>query len=68
VAKATEASDLNLLQSDTDFPQTGLKVNSAIRLHRLVTIPVHLIQKQLGYLPASRQKLLDEKLRELFDL
>ena len=53
VQKATEASDLAILHIDPNFSQTGLKVDSAIRLHRVVTIPGSLIQKQLGVLPLS---------------
>ena len=35
----SEISDLSLHSTDIDFSQTGLKVDSAIRLHRLITIP-----------------------------
>lgn len=68
IRKAEEESDLAILQADRHFSQTGLKVDSAIRLHRLVTMPGSLIQKQLGVLPSSFQNTLDQKLRELFVL
>ena len=42
--KATEATDIPLSPAYSDFYQTGLKVPSAIRLHRLVTIPSHLVR------------------------
>lgn len=68
LTKATELSDLAVLSSDPDFSQTGLKVDSAIRLHRLTTIPKHLIQRQLGTLAPFHQMLVDEKIRVLFGL
>ena len=66
MAKATEESDLHLLSGATDFTSTGLKVDSAIRLHRLITIPRQLIQRQLGTLPASYQEKVEQKIRVLF--
>ena len=68
VAKATESSDLPILAIDSDFKSTGLKTDSAIRLHRLVTIPLYLIHRQLGILPVTYQQLVEKKLRELFEL
>lgn len=68
LSKATEASDFPLLTTDKDFNLTGLKVDSAIRLHRLVTIPKYLIKRQLGILPASYYTVLAQKLRDLFEL
>ncbi len=65
---ASEASDLLILESDPDFEQTGLIKDSAIRFHRLVTIPTHMIRRELGYLPESYQKQLKEKLKNLLDL
>lgn len=66
--KADELTDFALLTTDVDFATTGLKIDSAIRLHRLVTIPKHLIQRQLGSLPLSYQSLLTQKLRRLFQM
>lgn len=42
LVKATENSDLPILISDHGFSQTGLKIDSAIRLHHLVTVPTSL--------------------------
>lgn len=39
ITKATEPTDMPLIATDIDFKLTGLKVDSAIRLHRLVTVP-----------------------------
>lgn len=68
LSQANESSDLPLLTTDRDFYLTGLKVDSAIRLHRLVTIPKYLIKRQLGILPSSYHTVLEEKLRDLFEL
>ncbi|MGK0139546.1 MAG: mRNA interferase MazF [Algoriphagus sp.] len=66
--KATEVSDLRISANNPDFAETGPKVNSAVRLHRLVTIPTHLILRELGSLPDFYHNDLKEKLSRLFDL
>ncbi len=68
ITRADEASDLKIMATDPDFEMTGLKLDSAIRFHRLVTIPTRLIQRQLGVLPESYQSILEQKLRTLFSL
>lgn len=68
IKKATENSDLAILETDSHFSETGLKIDSAVRLHRLVTIPENLIQRQLGDLPGSYRGILNRKLRDLFAL
>lgn len=68
VSKATEVSDIPVLPGRPDFPSTGLKVPSAIRLHRLITVPARLIQRELGQLPGSLQIEVQQKLRTLFGL
>ena len=68
VAKANELTDILLQSSDNDFSKTGLKVSSAIRLHRLVTIPTHIIKRQLGELPPFYQHDVERRLRQLFGI
>jgi len=48
--------------------QTGLKVSSTIRLHRLVTIGSLFIQRELGRLPEDVKSLVDQKMKQLFGL
>jgi mRNA interferase MazF len=43
-------SDLVIDSSAADFPLTGLKVSSTIRLHRLTTVSKPIIRRQLGEL------------------
>jgi mRNA interferase MazF len=61
-------SDVILNIEHPDFNKTGLKVSSAIRLHRLLTISSKIIKRELGYLPDTLQDEVSEKLRKLFDL
>ena len=68
IAKANESTDVLLQSSDIDFPKTGLKVSSAIRLHRLVTIPTHIIKKQLGRLPSFYRHDVEQRLKQLFGI
>ena len=62
--KDTTDTDITLDKSD----ETGLKVKSFIRLHRLTTIPYDLIQRQLGQLPKNKEDELEQKLKTLFGI
>ena len=55
VNMADEKSDIRITRENSDFLKTGLKVDSAIRLHRLVTIPQNLVQRELGILPHNHK-------------
>ncbi|MCB0555178.1 MAG: type II toxin-antitoxin system PemK/MazF family toxin [Phaeodactylibacter sp.] len=66
--KASEKSDLILDIKDPEFYKTGLKVTSAIRLHRLVTLPSRIILRKLGDLPSPYKSRLELKLKTLFGL
>ena len=61
-------SDMILNIEHPDFKKTGLKVSSAIRLHRLLTINSKIIKRELGYLPHTFHNELSDKLRILFFL
>jgi mRNA interferase MazF len=61
-------TDLVLDASDPDFPTTGLRVSSTLRLHRLMTASTMLIQRELGDLPEVKQVEVTKKLRLLFSL
>ena len=61
-------SDVLLNDQHPDFPATGLRISSTLRLHRLMTISTSLIQRELGQLPNPVQKDVDDKLRTLFKL
>lgn len=65
---ATEKSDLIINPSDSGFLNTGLKVGSVIKVHRLVTASDHIIQKVIGVLPDSYHKIIDEKIKLVFNI
>jgi mRNA interferase MazF len=63
-----EPTDLVLDPGDADFARTGLKVRSALRLHRMVTVSASIIQRQLGVLTPNLQAQVQQRLRALFAL
>ena len=48
--------------------ETGLKVKSTLRLHRLTTIPSGLIERQLGQISPDKKQDIRNKLVQLFEL
>lgn len=63
-----EPTDLLLDPTAADFPRTGLRVRSVLRLHRMVTVPARVIQRQLGVFPPTLQAEVQQRLRSLFAL
>jgi mRNA interferase MazF len=61
-------SDLVLSCSGNGREQMGLKTDSTLRLHRLMTVTAGLIQRELGRIPPDIQTEIDAKLRALFGL
>ncbi|WP_162054392.1 type II toxin-antitoxin system PemK/MazF family toxin [Pontibacter pamirensis] len=68
IQKSPEASDLLINKEDNDLNLTGLSVSSVIKLHRMVTIPKNIIQRQLGIIPQKYQAEIEHKLKALFGL
>ena len=62
------SSDLLLDADDEGFEQTGLRVTSTLRLHRLLTIPAQLIKRELGQLSGDSINLVEQRLRILFGI
>lgn len=60
-------SDVVLTPPSEDFMRTGLFVASAIRLHRLATVPTRIIKRERGELPPTVAEDVARKLRQLFD-
>ena len=56
-------TESDIILEPTD--ETGLKVKSFLRLHRLTTIPAELIQRKLGQFPKIKESELKEKLSRL---
>ncbi len=68
VSLGSTATDLTIESQDADFGQTGLKVSSTIRLHRLMTISKTMIQRKLGELSKNQQTKIEDRLRILFGI
>lgn len=62
------ASDLPILDTAPDFAQTGLKVSSMIRLHRLMTVTRSIIRRELGELSSQQQSDIKQRLKDLFEI
>lgn len=62
------ATDLVLPADHPDFPSTGLRVASTIRLHRLMTVSTGLIRRELGSLPPAYHAEARRKISALFTL
>ena len=63
-----ESSDVLLHKDGEDFASTGLRVSSAIRLHRLMTVTTELVRRELGELAPKQQDEVNQKLHKLFEL
>src|ERR1700722_18377928 len=56
------STDIVLDPRGKDFGETGLRVASVLRLHRLVTLTTALIRRDMGKLTQSWQQEVDRKL------
>lgn len=61
-------TDLVIKSTDADFTQTGLKVSSTVRLHRLITVSSKIITRKLGKLSPNQQTEIEDHLRKLFKI
>ena len=63
-----EPTDVLLDPGSADFARSGLRVRSALRLHRMVTVSATIIQRQLVTLTPNLQAQVQHRLRTLFGL
>lgn len=63
-----EFSDIQILSSSSEFYKTGLKANSAIRLHRVASVPSKTIINLLGHVLSAIMQQINSKLLILFDI
>lgn len=63
-----DASEFALLDSDPDFPQTGLRISSKARVTRITTLSRRLIIRRLGSLGIRHLKQLETSLSQAFQL
>lgn len=68
VPTTLEPTDILLTPGTPDFASTGLRVPSALRLHRMVTVSATIIRRQLGVLTPDIQAQVQQRLRTLFAL
>lgn len=59
-------SDLIIKKSSPDWKETGLLVDSAIRHHKMVTIPKSLVKRKLGFITGDVQNQVANKVVQLF--
>lgn len=62
------STDLIFAENDEDFAATGLRVSSALQLHRMITVTTGIFIRELGRLPETKQKKVEEKLKLLFGI
>lgn len=60
-------SDIIINKNDKSFKKTGLRVNSVIRIHKIVSIPKELIKRELGQLDKNFQNKVKYSISKLFD-
>jgi mRNA interferase MazF len=68
VPSTLEPTDLLLDPASVDFASTGLRVRSALRLHRMVTVSESFVRRRLGVLTPGLQKEVRKRLSALFAL
>lgn len=61
-------TDVMLTPERPGYEETGLRVSSVLRLHRLMTVAGSLIRRELGVLSSEMQTEVGGTLRRLFDL
>ena len=59
---------MRINEDHVDFRETGLRVSSTLRLHRLMTVNLGLLRRELGQLSDAMGLEVDRKLRTLFGL
>ncbi len=62
------AAEFALFDSDPDFPQTGLRISSKVRVTRITTLSKQLIVKRLGSLGRQHLQQLETTLIQAFQL
>ena len=63
-----EETDLLIDKNYPDFKKTGLKVASVFRLHRVMTVSLSFIKRELGEISGKIKNEINSKLRKLFEL
>src|SRR5438477_7138747 len=64
--RSPRGAEVELLQMDPEFRSSGLKVDSLIRLDKLVTLSSNVISRRLGTTGPVTQTKIDAMLRRAF--
>ena len=59
-------TDIVVRKGSPDFADTGLLVDSVVRIHKMVTIPKSLIKRELGVIDTDLQKKVLSRIDEVF--
>ncbi len=68
VTAPTSRADILLLQEDSGFAASGLKVDSVIKLDKIATIMKKFIIGELGALNKELRAAVNEKMREVYQI
>jgi mRNA interferase MazF len=68
VRGAAIPTDLVVNQSHPEFAQTGLRVTSVLRLHKLATVEATVVVRRLGRIGPGLQSDVDRILRQVLGL
>ena len=65
-----EPEKLNLImrQEDNEFTATGLRVDSVLKINRMVTITAKLLLRELGTVSGKYLQGIDKRLSDLFQI
>lgn len=61
-------SDIIIRKNTVDWEETGLSVDSLIRIHKMTTIPKSMIKRKLGEINSTTKNMIQEKIAQLFEL
>ena len=68
VPEELEATDVVVSDEDAEFPSTGLKTTSVIRLDKVATLSKSMILGEIGEVGEQLKKDINSKLRESYQL
>lgn len=68
INKTMNETDILILDNDTTFSKSGLKVSSMIKTNKIATVDKGIILGKLGELDSELLNKLDFNLKKIFDL
>nr|NQU89634.1 type II toxin-antitoxin system PemK/MazF family toxin [Bacteroidota bacterium] len=68
ISKEILDSDIIIRKESKDWVDTGLAVDSLIRIHKLITIPKYLFKRKLGRINKNIENIVAVKVKHLFEI